>query len=50
MLKSKTATVFKDHMLFCNQVVSLEDLKILASRDKPELNRNEQSFPLYLFD
>ena len=50
MSKSKTTTVFKDHMFFCDQVVSLEDLKILASRDNPEVNRNEKSFPLYLFD
>ena len=65
-LKSKTTTAVKDHMLFCDHVVSLEDFKILASRnsefhlkikesllmsrDKPELNRNEMSFPLYLFD
>ena len=53
-------------MLFCNHIVSLDDFKILASnnsefhlkikesllisRDKPELNRNEKSLPLYLFD
>ena len=53
-------------MLFYDHVVSLEDFKILASinsefhlkikesplilRDKPELNRNEKSLPLYLFD
>ena len=53
-------------MLLCDHVVSLEDFKILASstsefhlkmkeslliaRDKPELNRNEKSLPLYLFD
>ena len=53
-------------MLLCDQVVSLEDFKILASsnsefhlnikeslltaQDKPELNRNKKSLPLYLFD
>ena len=53
-------------MLLCDHVVSLKDFKILASsnsefhlnireslliaRDKPELNRNEKSLPLYLFD
>ena len=53
-------------MLFCDHIVSLEDFKIMASsvsefhlkikeslltaRDKPELNRNEKSLPLYLFD
>ena len=65
-LKAKTTTAIKDHMLPCDQVVSLEDFKLLASsnsefhlkikesfliaRDKPELNRNEKSLPLYLFD
>ena len=53
-------------MLFCNDVVSLEDFEILVSsnsefylkikesllilRGKSELNRNETSLPLYLFD
>ena len=64
--KTKKTTAIKDHMLFCDHVVSLEDFKILASsnsefhlkikesllisRGKPELNRNEKSLPLYLFD
>ena len=64
--KVKTTTAIKVHMLLCDQVVSLEDFKILASsnsefhlnikeslliaQDKPELNRNEKSLPLYLFD
>ena len=64
--KATSTTAIKDHMLFCDHVVSLEDFKILASsnsefhlkikesllisRDKPELNRNEKSLPLYLFD
>ena len=64
--KTKKTTAIKDHMLFCDHVVSLEDFKILASSnsefhlkikeslliscDKPELNRNEKSLPLYLFD
>ena len=53
-------------MLLCDHVVSLEGFEILASsnsefhlkikesllisRDKPELNRNEKSLSLYLFD
>ena len=53
-------------MLLCDHVVSLKDVKILASSnseidlkikesilivaDKPELNRNEKSLLLYLFD
>ena len=53
-------------MLLCDHVVSLEDIQILASsnsdfylkikenllisRDKPELNRNGKSLPLYFFD
>ena len=65
-LKAKITTAVKDHMLFCDHVVSLEEFKILASsnsefhlkvkggllisRDKPELNRNEKTLPLYLFD
>ena len=64
--KSKTATSAKDHMLFCDHVASLEDVKILTSSnsgfylkvkesflrplENPELNRNEKSLPLYLCD
>ena len=64
--KAKTTTAIKDHMLFCDHAVSLEFFKILASsnselhlkikegllisRGKPELNRNEKSWPFYLFD
>ena len=64
--KAKTTTAIKNHMLFYDHVVCLEDFKILASsnsefhlkikesllisRDKPELNRNEKFLPLYLFD
>ena len=29
--KDKTATAIKDHMLFCDHAVPLEDFKILAS-------------------
>ena len=63
-LKAKTITAIKDHILFCDHVVSLEDFKILVSinlefhlkvkgspliaREKPELNRNEKSVT-YLF-
>ena len=31
MWKAKTTTAIKDHTLFCDHAVSLEDLKILAS-------------------
>ena len=64
--KARTTTAIKDHVLFCDHAVSLGDFKILAisnsefylkikeslliSRDKPELNRNEKSSSLYLFD
>ena len=64
--KAKTNAAIKDHMLLCDHVVSLEDIQILASsnsdfylkikenllisRDKPELNRNGKSLPLYFFD
>ena len=64
--KAKATTPIKDHMLLCNHIVPLKDFKILASSnsefhlkikesllimcDKPELNRNEKSLPLYLFD
>ena len=64
--KARKTTAVKDHMLFCDHIVSLDDFKILTSsnsefhlkikesllisRDKPELNRNEKSLPLCLFD
>ena len=64
--KSKKSTEVKDHMLFCDHIVSIDDFKILAtsdsdfhvwveeslliSRDEPILNKNETSLPLYLFD
>ena len=64
--KKSTSTAVKDHMLFCDHIVSIDDFKILAtsdsdfhvkvkesllaSRDKPILNKNETSLPLYLFD
>ena len=57
--KARKTTAVKDHMLFCDHIVSLNDFKILTSsnsefhlkikesllisRDKPELNRNEKS-------
>ena len=66
MVKSKTTNAVKYHILFCNYKVSLKGFKIfpssnselylknkeslLKSRDKPELNRNEKSLSLYLFD
>ena len=62
--KAKITTAIKGHMLLCDHVVSLEEFKTLASsnsefhlqikesllilREKPELNRNEKSLPLYL--
>ena len=64
--KSKKSAAVKDHMLMCDQPVSFNDFKVLASsnselhliikesllisRDQPILNRNETSLPLYLFD
>ena len=60
--KSKKSTSVKDHMLFCDHIVSVDDFKILAisdsdfhvkikeslliSRDEPILNKNETSLPL----
>ena len=65
-LKSKKPTAVKDDMLSWDHIVSIDGLKILAtsdsdfhikvkeslsiSRDKPILNKNETSPPLYLFD
>ena len=65
-LKSKKSTAVKDHMLFRDHILSIDDFKILAtsdsdfhikvkeslliSRDEPILNKNETSLPLYLFD
>ena len=59
--KAKTTTAVKDHMLFCDHIVSLDNFKIsassnsefhlkikeslLISRDKSELNRNGKYFP-----
>ena len=64
--KSKKCAAVKDHMLFCDHIVSIDDFKILAtsysdfhakvkesiliSRDEPILNKNGTSLPLYLFD
>ena len=64
--KSKKSTAVKDHMLICDQPVSFDDFKVLASsnfefhlktkeslsimRDQPGLNKNEASLPLHLFD
>ena len=64
--KSKKSTAVKDHMLFCDHIVSIDDFKILAtsnsdfrvkvkeslliSRDEPILNKNETLLPVYLFD
>ena len=64
--KSKKSTAVKDHMLICDQPISLDDFKVLASsnsefhlkikesllilRDRPVSNKNEVSLPLHLFD
>ena len=64
--KAKTTTAIEDHILLCDHVVHLEDFKLLAisnsefhlnikeglliSSDNPELNRNQKTLPLYLFD
>ena len=64
--KKSKSTAVKDHMLFCDHIVSIDDFKILAtsysdfhakvkeslliSRDEPILNKNGTSLPLYLFD
>ena len=60
--KSKKSTAAKDHMIFCDHIVSIDNFKILAtsdldfqgkvkeslliSRDEPILNKNETSLPL----
>ena len=65
MLKAKTTTAIKDHMLFCNHVVSLEEFNLLVSinskfhlkikenismsHDIHELRRNKKFVSLYLF-
>ena len=62
--KSKKSTAVKDYMLVCDQPVSFDDFKVLASskfhlkikesllisRDQSILNRIEAFLPLYLFD
>ena len=64
--KSKKSTAVKDHMLICDQPISFDDFKVLASsnfefhlkikeslsisRDQPVLNKNEASLSLHLFD
>ena len=62
----KKTTAVKDHLLICDQPVSFDDFKVLASsnsefhlkikesllisRDQPILNKSEGSLPLQLFD
>ena len=64
--KSKKSTAVKDHLLFCDDIVSIDNFKVLPtsgsdfhvkvkeifliSRDEPILNKNETSLPLYLFE
>ena len=66
LFNSKKSTAVKDHMLMCDQPVSFDDFKVLASsnsefhllnkesllisRDQLILNKNEVSLPLHLFD
>ena len=64
--ESKKSTAVKDHMLFCDNIVSIDDFKLLSTsdsdfhvkikerlfilHDEPILNKSETSLPLYLFD
>ena len=64
--RPKKSTALKDHMLFCDHIVSNDDFKtlgandsgfhikvkesLLISRDELILNKNETPLPLYLFD
>ena len=66
LFNSKKSTAVKDHMLMCDQPVSFDDFKVLASsnsefhllnkesllisHDQLILNKNEVSLPLHLFD
>ena len=66
LTNQKQSTAVKGHMLMCNQLVSFNDFKVLASsnpefhlktkesllisRDQHILNKNEASLLLYLFD
>ena len=65
-LRIKISTAIKDHMVMCEQPVSFDDFKVLASsnsdfhlkikeslfisRDQPIFNKNETSLLIYLFD
>ena len=65
-VKPSAESSVRDHLLFCNHEPSFDDFTILAhgtnkflleikeslliKRDKPELNKNISSAPLYLFD
>jgi Uri superfamily endonuclease len=65
-VKNNNSTAIKDHMLECDHVVTFQDFSaistaknnfhleikesLLISRDKPILNRNISSLPLYLFN
>ena len=64
--KSRKSTAVRDHLLICEQPVSFDYFKVLASsnsefqlkikenllisRDQPVLNKNGASLPLHLFD
>ena len=66
MVQIKKSTVLKDHMVMCDQPVSFDDFKVLAScnselhlkikesfllsHDQPVMNKNEAALPLYLSD
>ena len=63
-VKSSAKSSMHDHLLFCNRDSSLDDFTILAQGtdkfvlqivllikcDKPRLNKNISSVPLFLFD
>ena len=66
VFKSKKSTAVKAHMLMCDQLVSFDDFKVLASSysefhlknkesllisgNQSILYKNKASLPLYLFD
>ena len=50
-VKPSNNSAICDHLLHCNFVPSFEIKEsLLIMRDKPSLNRNINSAPLYLFD
>ena len=52
-IQSPKITAVKDHIPFCDHIVSIDDevnRSLLISYDKPILNKTETSLPLNLFD